>query len=107
MLKIRIGDDVRMMGNGSGSRPLLTARAVKVPLAADSVAPPRLAYGGRIWRRTRAGTTAIRPSTSRLLAAARSAGSPSKGSTPSGPRGARRCPTTSGRHGRQATGCSR
>ena len=46
MLKIRIGDDVRMMGNGSGSRPLLTARAVKVPLTADSVAPPRLAYGG-------------------------------------------------------------
>jgi len=35
-----------MMGNGSGSRPLLTARAVKVPLTADSVAPPRLAYGG-------------------------------------------------------------
>jgi hypothetical protein len=46
VLKIRIGDDVRMMGNGSGGRLLLTARAVDVPLTADGVAPPRLAYGG-------------------------------------------------------------
>lgn len=46
VLKIRIGDDVRMMEDGSGGRPLLTARALDVPLAADGVAPPRLVYGG-------------------------------------------------------------
>jgi hypothetical protein len=46
VLKIRIGDDVRMMGDGSGGRPLLTVSALDVPLAADSVAPPRLVYGG-------------------------------------------------------------
>jgi hypothetical protein len=42
--EIRISDDVRMMGNGSG-RLLPVARSVDVPLTADSVAPSRLVYG--------------------------------------------------------------
>jgi hypothetical protein len=43
--EIRISDDVRMTGNGSG-RLLPAARSVDVPLTADRVAPPRLVYGG-------------------------------------------------------------
>jgi hypothetical protein len=46
VLGIRIGDDVQMTGTDSGSRPLLFARAVRVPFTADSVASPRLVYGG-------------------------------------------------------------
>jgi hypothetical protein len=45
VLEIRIGDDVKMAGTDSGSRPLLSARAVKMPFTADRVAPPRLVYG--------------------------------------------------------------
>ena len=45
MVTAGIGDDVRMAANGSGSRPFVTARAVDVPLTADSVAPSRLVYG--------------------------------------------------------------
>jgi hypothetical protein len=39
------GHDVRMQGDISGACPPLIARAVSVPLTADSVAPPRLVYG--------------------------------------------------------------
>jgi hypothetical protein len=35
-----------MTRNGSGIGPPLMARAMEVPLTADSVAPPRLVYGG-------------------------------------------------------------
>jgi hypothetical protein len=35
-----------MMQETAGSRGLLAARSVEVPLTADSVAPPRLVYGG-------------------------------------------------------------
>jgi hypothetical protein len=40
------GDDVPMTGMGPEEIPWLIARAVDVPLRADPVAPPRLAYGG-------------------------------------------------------------
>lgn len=35
-----------MTTNGSGIGPPVTARALQVPVTADSVAPPRLVYGG-------------------------------------------------------------
>ncbi len=44
--RARTGDDGLMMRNGSGIGPPVTARALEVPLVADSVAPPRLVYGG-------------------------------------------------------------
>ncbi len=40
----RMGHDVQMMGDDSASYPALTARAMRVPFTAHSVAPPRLVY---------------------------------------------------------------
>jgi hypothetical protein len=42
----RIRDDGQMMQEGAASRQLPAAHSVEVPLTADSVAPPRLVFGG-------------------------------------------------------------
>src|ERR1039457_5665129 len=50
---------------------------------------PASSPGAWTWHRTRAGTTAMRPSTSRSRETASCGGSPSRGSTPAGPPGGR------------------